>query len=528
VVAQGWTVPRGVDASSGQRVHTVDFGSYRGSGTGFTLTADGGTSYPFDISAAPYERLSRDSLKFYYPQRSGIAVRDDLRPGYGRPAGHIGRAPNKGDTSVPCAPGGCGYRLDVTGGWYDAGDQGKYVVNGGISVWEMMRTYERELHAPGRRPQHLGDRTLDLPESGNGVPDILDEARWEMEFLLRMQVPAGRSLAGMVHHKVHDARWTGLPQLPDRDREQRLLSPPSTEATLNLAATAAQAARLFRPYDRAFADRALRASRAAWTAALAHPALHADPRDSEGGGAYPDRHADDEFYWAAAELYLTTGEKQFADRVLRSRENTAAVFGPLGFDWSRTAAAGRLDLATVPNALPAAERDRVRRSVLTAADGYLATERAQPYGLPYAPPKGAFDWGSNAQVLNNAQVVATAYDLTGERKYRDGALESMDYILGRNAPGISYVTGYGEHAAHNQHSRWYAHQIDHRLPNPPPGTLAGGPNSAVQDPVARRRRSGCVGQLCYIDDIQSWSTNELAVNWNAALVWMASFSADQS
>ncbi|KUN38473.1 glycosyl hydrolase family 5 [Streptomyces longwoodensis] len=524
-VARGLTVPRGVDASSGQNVHSIDFGSYRGHGTGYTLVADGGTSHPFDIDAAAYRRLRLDSVKYYYTQRSGIAIRDDLRPGYGRAAGHLDVAPNQGDAHVPCQPGVCDYTLDVTGGWYDAGDHGKYVVNGGIATWELLSTYERSLLARTGHPAALGDGTLALPESGNKVPDVLDEARWELEFLLRMQVPAGQPLAGMAHHKVHDEQWTGLPLLPSQDPQKRELHPPTTAATLNLAATAAQAARLYRPYDKAFAARALTAARTAWQAALAHPDLLADPNDGTGGGAYDDADVTDEFYWAAAELYLTTGERQFADHVLASPVHTADVFGPTGFDWGRTAAAGRLDLALVPSRLPG--RDQVRRSVVRGADAYLATLTAHPYGMPYAPAGNRYDWGSSHQVLNNAVVIASAYDITGAHKYRDGALQSMDYVLGRNALNISYVTGYGEVSSHNQHSRWYAHELDPTLPNPPSGTLAGGPNSSIQDPYAQSKLTGCVGQFCYIDDIQSWSTNETAINWNAALARMASFAADQ-
>ncbi|MDX2598262.1 glycoside hydrolase family 9 protein [Streptomyces sp. WI03-4A] len=525
-VARGRTVPRGTDVSSGQNVHTIDFGAFHGRGEGFTLVADGETSRPFDIGGDAYERLRLDSLKYYYTQRSGIAIRDDLRPGYGRAAGHLDAAPNQGDSDVPCRPGVCDYTLDVTGGWYDAGDHGKYVVNGGISTWELLSTYERSLWARTGQPRRLGDGSLDVPESGNKVPDVLDEARWELEFMLRMQVPDGQPLAGMAHAKVHDARWTGLPLLPGDDPQKRELHAPTTQATLNLAAAAAQAARLYHPYDPRFAARALTAARKAWRAALAHPAMYQDPDDGTGGGAYPDDDASDEFYWAAAELYLTTGERRFADAVLDSPVHDADVFGPLGFDWSRTAAAGRLDLATVPSHLPG--RDRVRRSVTEAADRYLATARAQPYGMPYAPDGNLYDWGSNAQVLNNAHVIATAYDLTGARKYRDAAVGGMDYLLGRNALNISYVTGYGEVAAHHQHSRWYARELDPRLPDPPAGTLAGGPNSGIQDPYAQSRLTGCTGQFCFIDDIQSWSTDETAVNWNAALAWMASFVADQS
>ncbi|MFE7173201.1 glycoside hydrolase family 9 protein [Streptomyces sp. NPDC057616] len=524
-VAHGWTVPRGVDVSSGQNVHSIDFGAYRKAGKGFTLVADGETSRPFDIGTSAYEQLRLDSVKYYYTQRSGIAIRDDLRPGYGRAAGHVDVAPNQGDSNVPCQPGVCDYRLDVTGGWYDAGDHGKYVVNGGIATWELLSTYERERLARTGESDKLRDGTLALPESGNKVPDILDEARWELEFLLKMQVPDGQPLAGMAHHKIHDEQWTGLPLLPSEDPQKRELHPPSTQATLNLAATAAQAARLYRPYDRAFAARALTAARKAWSAALAHPAMYASAGDGTGGGTYDDTNATDEFYWAAAELYLTTGEKQFADYVTASPVNTADIFGPLGFDWGRTAAAGRLDLATVPSRLSG--RDKVRRSVVEGADHYLAALRSQPYGMPYAPANNVYDWGSSHQVLNNAVVLATAYDLTGSAKYRDGAVQSMDYILGRNALNISYVTGYGEVNSHNEHSRWYAHELDPNLPNPPHGTLAGGPNSSIQDPHAQSKLQGCVGQFCYIDDIQSWSTNETAINWNAALARMASFVADQ-
>ncbi|GLY97376.1 glycoside hydrolase family 9 protein [Actinoplanes sp. NBRC 103695] len=516
IVDHGLTKPRGKDVTSGQDVHSIDFSRFRGRGTGFELTAAGETSRPFDIDPSAYERLRADSLKFYYTQRSGIAISDELRPGYARPAGHVDVAPNQGDGNVPCQAGVCDYRLDVTGGWYDAGDHGKYVVNGGISAWQLMNLYER---------RH-GNVGLAIPESGDRTPDILDEVRWELDFLLEMQVPAGQPLAGMVHHKIHDRAWTGLPLLPHLDPQPRELHPVSTAATLNLAATAAQAARLYRRYDRAFADRSLAAARTAFAAAVANPDRLASPDDGTGGGAYSDAQVGDEFYWAAVELYLTTGSPEYADRVLASPFHTADVFGPGAFDWGNTAAAARLDLATVPSKLPG--RARVVRSVVQGADKYVAVQRANPYAIPYAPANNSWDWGSNSLVLNNLSVIGTAYDLTRRPAYRDAVVEGMDYILGRNALNYSYVTGYGEAAAHNQHSRWYAHQLDPTLPNPPAGTLAGGPNSSLQDPYAQSKLAGCVGQFCYIDDIQSWSTNELTINWNSSLAWVASFVADQN
>ncbi|GAA4248999.1 cellulase [Dactylosporangium darangshiense] len=526
VVASGNTSPRGVDPTSGQNVQTADFSRYTTVSSGLTLSVDGETSVPFDIGVnASYEKLRTDALSWFYVQRSGIEISNAIAPGYGRAAGHLGVAPNQGDTDVPCQAGVCDYRLDVRGGWYDAGDHGKYVVNGGIAAYQLLSAFERTKTAANARSDKLADGSLRLPEHGNQVPDVLDEARWELEFMLRMQVPAGQPLAGMVHHKVHDQNWTGLPLDPAADPQPRELHPPSTAATLNLAATAAQGARLFAPYDKAFAARLLAASRTAYAAALAHPAVYAPGSDGNGGGAYDDADVSDEFYWAAAELYLSTGEKVYRDAVTASPWHTADVFKPEGFSWQFTATAGRLDLATVPNGLP--DRDRVRRSVVDGAKKYLATVQANPYGIAYAPSTGKYEWGSNSAVLNNLVVLATAFDLTGAAEYRDGVVTGMDYLLGRNALNQSYVTGFGERSSHNQHTRIFAHQLNQALPNPPAGSLAGGPNSNLQDPLAAKLLTGCAPQFCYVDDINSYSTNEIAINWNSTLSWVASFMADQ-
>ncbi|GIF78078.1 glycoside hydrolase family 9 protein [Asanoa siamensis] len=529
VVAGGSSTPRGIDAASGQNVHTIDFSGYATQGTGLTLVADGETSHPFDITRTLYDRLRADSLHFFYVQRSGIAI-DAALAGeeYARPAGHLGVAPNQGDTDVPCQPGVCGYRLDARGGWYDAGDHGKYVVNGGIATAQLLSTYERTKTAPTAAwGAQLGDGTLRLPERGNKVPDILDEARWELEWLLRMQVPAGQPLAGMAHHKLHDQNWTGLPLAPEADPQPRELHPPSTAATLNLAAAAAQGARLWAPYDAAFAGRALAAAKTAYAAAKAHPAVYASPTDGNGGGAYSDDDVTDEFYWAAAELYLTTGAATYRTDLAASRHHTGDVFAATGFSWGSTAALGRLDLATVPNGLPAAEQSRIRDSVRAAADAYLATAGTQAYGLPMPGHPGAYLWGANSNVINNAVVLATAFDLTGQAKYRIGAIEAMDYILGRNALNQSYVTGWGENAAENQHSRIFAHQLDPDLPHPPAGSIAGGANAGLDDPFAKQLLDGCKPMFCYVDDINSYATNEVAINWNSALAWLSSFLADQ-
>ncbi|WP_344976829.1 glycoside hydrolase family 9 protein, partial [Salinactinospora qingdaonensis] len=297
-------------------------------------------------------------------------------------------------------------------------------------------------------------------------------------------------------------------------------------ATLNLAATGAQCARIFEPYDAAFAADCLDAAETAWQAAQANPEIYA-PAGGVGGGPYNDDNVTDEFYWAAAELFITTGEQSYADAVTSSPLHTEDVFTAGGFSWNSMAPLARMDLATVPNDLP--DRDRVRDTVVAGADQYLAALQSSPWDLPYDPYDNVFVWGSNSQVLNNMVVMATAFDLTGDEKYRDGVLAGMDYILGRNALNQSYVTGYGENDAKNQHSRWYANQLDSSLPNPPDGTVSGGPNSQTEtwDPVAQDKLEGCAPQFCYIDDIESWATNELTVNWNAPLSWLSSFIADQ-
>jgi endoglucanase len=191
----------------------------------------------------------------------------------------------------------------------------------------------------------------------------------------------------MAFHKVADVDWSDLPLDPAADPQKRVLFRPSTAATLNLAAAAAQGARLFSRYDKAFAKELLDASRTAYAAAKANPALYApapngslDP--NPGSGPYDDSDVRDEFYWAAAELYLSTGATAFRQDVLASPLHSADVFSG-GFDWGHVAALGRMDLATVPSQLPG--RAAVRQPVVTAGRALLADQAAQPFGQAYAP-----------------------------------------------------------------------------------------------------------------------------------------------
>jgi endoglucanase len=525
-VAEGKTQPFGKDADSGDKVALIDFSSVTKPGKGYVLTVGADKSDPFSIDATVFAPLTKDAFKFFYFARSGAPLElpwaEEKR--WTRAAGHP-------KDEVGCGAGfTCPYRLDVTGGWYDAGDYGKYVVNGGISAWTLMNLYERN-QLLGKGQGLLGDDSKLIPETGNKVADLLDEARWELEFMLRMQVPAGQPNAGMVHHKMHDTTWSALGIAPGDSKAERALRPTSTAATLNLAATAAQAARIWKDLDPKFSAKCLAAAQRAWAAALANPAVFAPASDTTGGGPYDDTHVDDEFYWAAAELYLTTG-----DPALRAKLDAAPTVAlgepgscPTSMTWQVVDTLGRISLATVGGKLTAAERDAQRAEVIKLADRYLETLGKQGYRLPYAADaKDGYPWGSNSSVLNNMVILALAGDFTKDAKYANAVEAGMDYLLGRNAMGQSYITGYGTRPLKNPHHRFFANQASAKFPEPPRGFISGGPNSGLQDPYVKAAGlKGCAPQKCFLDNIEAWSANEVTINWNAPLTWVASWLNEQ-
>lgn len=543
VALAGHTSVYGPDANSGLPVHRIDLSALRRPGT-YHLAVGDAESREFRVDAGLYDRLRMDSLNYFYQTRAGIPIEARFAGGaqWARPAGHL-------PEEASCIAGsddhenvwpGCPYTLDVTGGWYDAGDQGKYLVNGGIALWTLLDLYERE-KALGR-PSPYADGKARLPEAGNGVNDLLDEARWEMLFFLKMQVPDGTRLrlpvgqkrnvaglafteidaSGMAHHKVADEHWTPLPTPPHLDREQRFLFPPSTGATLNLAATAAQCARIWRTIDPPFAARCLTAAERAWAAAKRNPEIYAIDAFT-GSGGYGDRDFSDETYWAAAELFITTGKAEYGTALRASPHFKAAV--AIEPAWPRTATMGTISLALLPNGLPAEERARLRRSLVAAADTFLADEQKTGFEIPYAP--ASWPWGSTSSILNRAIVLALAHDFTGEARYRDGVVDAMDFILGRNPLDQSFVTGTGARPMTNPHHRFWTHQLDANMPGPPPGVLSGGPNSNPSDPTAIHLRGHCAPAACWMDDARAYSVNEVAINWNAPLVWVSAWLSER-
>ncbi len=526
-VANGKTEVYGMDAASRDSIHVIDMSALRTPGRGYLLTSGDKKSDPFDVGTDIYSTLKNDAFRYFYLNRSGIDIKMPFAgiEAATRPAGHPRDV-------AGCAPEAkCNYTLDVTGGWYDAGDFGKYVVNGGISTWTLVNWQERATALQGD-VQAFGDGKDRIPESGNRAPDAYDEARWEMEFMLRMMVPDGQPNAGMVHHKMHDVEWTALGLSPADSKLERKLRPVSTAATLNLAATAAQAARVWSKLDPAFSRRCLIAAEKAWSAAKKNPSVFAPESDNKGGGPYGDANVSDEFYWAAAELYVTTSKADYL-KELEASKLDAEIEEPgtgrpptTAMTWQRVDVLGKITLATVPSKLSAAKRQAYRDQLVKVADYFLEVSKKQGYRVPFEPdPRtGEFPWGSNSFVINNALIMALASDYTRDPKYLDGVASAMDYILGRNAVGQSYITGYGERPLLNPHHRFWARQADPKFPAAPPGALSGGPNSGLQDPyVQAAGLKGCAPQKCFVDHIEAWSTNEITINWNAPLMWVTAW-----
>ncbi len=545
-VYTGESYPMGIDADSGDSVQILNFSDFKDAGT-YTLKAGDSVSREFTIGGTDtYSGMLYDALNYFYQNRSGIAIDSTYitsgdAASLARAAGHASDVARiTTDWNDLNSNGGT---QDVTGGWYDAGDHGKYVVNGGVSVWLMQNQYERAVKK-GTESAYA-DGTMNIPENANSYPDLLDEARYEIEWMLKMMVQSGEN-EGMAYHKVHDIKWTALGLAPADDAEERIIKPPTTAATLNLAAACAQAARIWQNIDTQFAMQCLEAAEKAYEAAKAHPAMYAPLDQSIGGGAYGDDNVEDEFYWAACELYRTTGKTNYLDDMKASEwylniptsltnGETNGVVG--SFDWGNTAALGNLTLA-LDTACINEDASALEGAFAAAADTYLSMEDIQGYGQPYGQSKLSYNdetvgyvWGSNSFIADNAIIIAAAFDLTGDAKYMNGVISAADYLLGRNPMDYSYVTGYGAHAVENPHHRYWCAQAVEGFPKAPAGVLVGGPNSGMQDPwvMGSGWIKGTIAPAkCYLDNVEAWSVNECTINWNAPLAWLAAFLCEEN
>ncbi len=591
-VYSGKTVPKGFDKDSKDNVHVLDFSDFTTPGT-YSLKCGNAVSFSFEIGDDLYSKKGHDlltnAMNYYYQNRSGINIdgayitsRDDEKSSLAHIGGHNPDMayvqPKWVKSYSGVFDGDKKYQIDGTGGWYDAGDHGKYVVNGGVSVWTLQNIYERTVAQGNTTKFADGSGTVVVPDAGNGAPDILDEARVELDWMMKMVVsskdPAWGKYEGLVYHKLHDHKWTGLATRPydyvDQWGTTRIVKPPTFAATLNFVACAAQAARLWEQYDKSYSNSLIAAAKKSYEAYLKHKydytpseanndtSLYAPMDQAIGGGAYGDTEVRDDAYWAACELYATTGESKYYDDIkgyskafevvtyIEGGENNGS-FG--SFNWGNTGSLGSISLYLNQDGVQAADLTKIKSSLASAADTYVAEENAQGYGVPYKTAKftdpvnigyddngnlieiDGYEWGSNSFVINNAMVMAYAYDETGDTKYLNGVSTAMDYLLGRNPLSFSYVTGYGTYTLERPHHRYWSQELDPEFPEAPDGILSGGPGSGMQDPYIGGLgyvRGLLAPQRCYVDSIEAWSVNEITINWNAPLVWVASFLQDEA
>ncbi len=498
---------------SGETVRQASFSAVERSGTYRLVVPGVGRSHPFRIEERALRPVARAALKGYYFQRVSTALSERYAGRWARPAGHP-------DDSVRVHPSAAsdarpaGTRIAAPKGWYDAGDYNKYVVNSGISTYTLLALAE---HAP----EVAAGLETDIPESGNGVPDVLDEALWNVRWMRGMQAPDGG-----VYHKLTHASFSGM-VMPHEATAPRYVVQKSTAAALDFAAVMAQAVRVLEGQG-AVPPRRIDSMRtsavAAWQWARQHPdrvydqrALNREYDPDVTTGAYGDDELADEFAWAAAELAVTTG----ADSFLVAASPLAEVPSVPG--WPNVRALGWYTLLEHRDAVASAvDTAALRRRYLRFADRLVAARAEVPYGTVMGHERGDFAWGSNGVAGNQAMALLQAYRLTGATKYRDAALSNVDYLLGRNATGFSFLTGRGGKTPMHIHHR--SSEAD-TVRAPVPGLLAGGPNPGQQDrencndngvtyPSDRPARS-------YVDALCSYASNEITVNWNAPLVYVA-------
>ncbi|HYD41777.1 MAG TPA: glycoside hydrolase family 9 protein [Anaeromyxobacter sp.] len=507
---------------SGETVRVAEFTDVTAPGT-YRIEVEGvGRSYPFEIGSSVYRDPALKTLKAFYYWRASTAIDAEHGGAWRRAAGHL-------NTNLPFHSSAAALKATTAdswsapGGWYDAGDYGQYVVNAGITVGTMLALHELFPAAfPG------DDAQLDIPESGGGgVSDLLDEVRYELEWMLAMQDEDGG-----VFFKIAGLTWPGwVMPAADPTTGSRSVIGKSTTSALDFAAVMAMAARIYGldaprgAGDASFAAECRQAAIDAYAWARANPDVAA-PTYTIGSGPYGDSNYTDEFAWAAAELYATTGDATYlADVDLDAALDAVSLSGYAGWQnvknlaYYSLAVNGALDAA-----LGAGATDALRAAIREKADEHVQTMAANPYGFPL----DHYSWGSASQVANVGVllVYAARYapDEDSYRRYVDAATQTADYVLGNNSTGYSFVTGVGDRTPMHIHHR--PSQAD-SVRAPVPGLLTGGPNSGLQDrgngnpPVTYSSRcSDARPVFCYTDQYESYSSNEPAINQNAAALFL--------
>lgn len=478
-------------SSSADSVKIADFSDFTREGTYVVYVAGIGASYNFTISSKVNYELSRALIRHFYYQRASTDLPSAYAGKWARPGGHFDKKIiiHPSAASVGRAAGEI---YPSPKGWYDAGDYGKYIVNAGISTYELLLLYEQF-------SEYFDTLSLNIPESRNGIPDLLDEIKWELDWVLTMQDPTD----GGVYHKLTGKTFIG-DLMPNAAEEERYFIGKSITAAFDFAAICAVAYRIYKRHYPAFADSCLHAAKYAYQWGIKNPnALFRENPSDVVTGTYADSRSDDEYQWASWELYIATDSSVYRD---------SAVAKKISYDvpgWQNVGTLGMYSMALVKNDSFAVSK------VYGIADNLLRIISSHSFRTTARN----FYWGSNGNVANEGMALLVAFLLSKDCKYLEGAIHALDYLLGRNGPGYCFVTGFGTRSVMNPHHR---PSIADGVVEPVPGFLAGGPNS---NPTLDE----CVSAVYpkpsakkWIDKHCSYSTNEIAINWNAPAAFLAS------
>ncbi|HUH18333.1 glycoside hydrolase family 9 protein [Albibacterium sp.] len=497
-------------ALNGNKTFLADLSFFKTPGD-YVIYVDGlGYSYPFSIKDSINNDLAKATIKAFYFQRASTALPEEFAGKWHRAAGHADDKvlihPSAASTARPA-----GTIINASRGWYDAGDYNKYIVNSGITTATLLSTYEDF-------PAYVKELNLSIPESTNKAPDLLDEILWNVRWMLSMQDPAD----GGVYHKLTNASFDGM-VMPEVTQKPRYAVQKGTAATLDFAAVLAQASRIFKEYKNEFpglADSCYQASLAAWNWAQKNPNVAYNQNEMNTKyepkvttGAYGDRNFADEFIWAASELSVTSGDGQYLKALNLFPDNSM----PLP-TWSNVRVLGYYSLAKNEKLLDSIAPEAftiVKNRIINMADSYITGINGSAYQTVMGKTSRDFKWGSNSNAANQGIALIQAYRLTGYKEYLRYALANLDYLLGRNATGYSFVTGHGSKTPMFPHHR---PSVADGIGDPIPGLLVGGPNPGKQDGVAL---PSSVPNEAYVDVSESYATNEIAINWNAPIVYLS-------
>ncbi|HEY4051927.1 MAG TPA: glycoside hydrolase family 9 protein [Acidobacteriaceae bacterium] len=503
-VFRGQLTASSIDAASGDQVALADFSQLTTPGT-YRFVAQGIQSQQISISNDVYFKVLVLSIRAFYGQRCGCSV--DIGGGYRHAACHHSAAyhPSSGREAAAMNHGG----------WHDAGDYGRYMVNSAIATATLLWAWELY-------PRTLRALSLRIPESGGKLPDYLAEIRWNLEWMLSLQDEDGG-----VWHKQTSEQFCGF-ILPEDDHLTSYIigtgAAPykSTCASAGMAATMAIAARCYRTYDAAFSGRCLAAAKRGWNWAVAHPnVLFANP-PGIGTGSYTDSHCNHELLWTSAELWRTTGNRQYEQAFLdgcRALPPETAIAAP---SWSNVAPLAYWTYLLSERKGSDQLRSRARAQTEMVAQMLLTRQRSNGYGNTLGPED--YIWGSNSVAANQSLLLLVADHFRPDRRMKEAALGNLHYLLGRNCFGVSWVTHVGTNPFLHPHHR---PSIADNIAAPWPGLLSGGPNANPADPVAKNLPKRPPMRM-WLDDKMAYSLNEVAINWNAPLVFLLAAANDRA